>query len=510
MEVFHGAPVLFIPGNSGSHKQVRSFASVALRKGIENGNNQHLDYFSVDLNEEYSGLFGGILDEQAQFIEICIEKILKLYKRIPSPPKSVIIIGHSMGGKLAQHLVTSSRTKSLVHTIITIATPVDVPVAAIDFHLHGFYKKIDEFWSKHRISNKVSNKTNFCENSNDISSAKLSDENENDELDLNDKLLITIGGGSRDMMVHSGLTTSQYSDVHAITTSIPNVWLTTDHLCSVWCLQFVLVVNRFLFSILKPQATSKSNMGHIGQHFLESKQERLVKARYFFKRNRLFHKNTEVKLIEPNKDPGEWIENFKRTFSEKFKNGINRTYVQMIRLTDAPQYKMLHVEVINLETNDWIFGCSAVETTDVMRYCSKGVSITSQYTRKSPSLRHERNVIKINLHQIKLKNPQWTHVILRFLPTKEPFQLNIDIHNPSDREMIVQTPKWYSFSSITVVEETLIGASIYSLQVKGLDDVYQSLELQVKTKSCSSNQYHSVGKLCVPWADGFERFHYFT
>lgn len=43
---FTGAPVLFIPGNGGSYKQVRSFASVALRKGIDNGWRNHLDFFS--------------------------------------------------------------------------------------------------------------------------------------------------------------------------------------------------------------------------------------------------------------------------------------------------------------------------------------------------------------------------------------------------------------------------------------------------------------------------------
>lgn len=511
MEVFHGAPVLFIPGNSGSHKQVRSLASVALRKGIENGLKQHLDYFTVDLNEEYSGLFGGILDEQARFVELCVEKILKLYRRIPSPPQSIVVIGHSMGGKHAQYLVISPRTKNLVNTIITLGTPVDYPVIPFDFHINAFYKRIDDFWSRNRIVNKVSDKTNFCDQtSNEIAIIKQESDISEHEESLNDKLFITIGGGSRDMMVHAGITNSQFSDIHAITTSIPNVWLTTDHLCTVWCLQFVLVVNRFLFSIVKPP-TSRANSGYVGQHFLESKQEKLTKAKYFFKHSRLTHKNVEVKLVDTNKvDPGDWIENSKRVFIERFKSGINRTHFQMIRLTDAPQYKMLHAEVINLETNDWIFGCAAIETTDKMRYCSKGTSITTQYTKKSPSLRHERHVIKINLHQMKAKHPEWTHILLRFLPTKEPFQLNIDIHNPSERDLVFQTPKWYSFSLVTVIEETLMGASLYNINVKGLDDVYQALELQIKSKSCSLNQYHSIGKLCVPWVDGFDRYHYFT
>lgn len=43
---FNGAPVIFVPGNSGSYKQARSFASVALRKGIEQNWLKHLDYFT--------------------------------------------------------------------------------------------------------------------------------------------------------------------------------------------------------------------------------------------------------------------------------------------------------------------------------------------------------------------------------------------------------------------------------------------------------------------------------
>jgi GPI inositol-deacylase len=94
---FTGAPVLFVPGNSGSHKQSRSLASVALRKGIDNEWFQHLDYFAVDLNEEYSALFGGVLEDQTEFIEHAIRAILKLYERLPHAPKKIVIIGHSIG-----------------------------------------------------------------------------------------------------------------------------------------------------------------------------------------------------------------------------------------------------------------------------------------------------------------------------------------------------------------------------------------------------------------------------
>lgn len=43
---FDGVPVLFLPGNSGSHMQARSLASVALRKALSKGYQYHFDFFS--------------------------------------------------------------------------------------------------------------------------------------------------------------------------------------------------------------------------------------------------------------------------------------------------------------------------------------------------------------------------------------------------------------------------------------------------------------------------------
>lgn len=47
---FNGAPVIYVPGNAGSYKQARSFASVALRKGLEENWQKHLDYFTGNQN----------------------------------------------------------------------------------------------------------------------------------------------------------------------------------------------------------------------------------------------------------------------------------------------------------------------------------------------------------------------------------------------------------------------------------------------------------------------------
>lgn len=221
--LFNGAPVLFIPGNSGSYKQSRSLASVSLRKGIDNDWFQHLDYFAVDLNEEYSALFGGVLEDQTRFIEHCIRAILKLYQRLPNPPNQIVIVGHSIGGKIAQKLLSSPDTAQLINTVIALASPMDRPVLNWDLHIDSFYQSIDEYWSENRQIFEPLN--NSCGGSHRRVAL-----NHKESRILDDKLLITIGGGNRDLLVHSGLTDSKFSDLHVMTTTIPKVWVEADHL----------------------------------------------------------------------------------------------------------------------------------------------------------------------------------------------------------------------------------------------------------------------------------------
>lgn len=90
---FTGIPILFVPGNAGSHKQVRSLASVSLRKSLNDRTPFHFDFFTVSFSEGYSALYGGVLMEQTEYLSHCIQKILQLYE---GKHRSIIIIGHSM------------------------------------------------------------------------------------------------------------------------------------------------------------------------------------------------------------------------------------------------------------------------------------------------------------------------------------------------------------------------------------------------------------------------------
>lgn len=130
---------------------------------------------------------------------------------------------------------------------------------------------------------------------------------------------------------------------------------------------------------------------------------------------------------------------------------------------------------------------------------------------KLPSQDGERYYIQLDLHKIKAENPKWTHVLLRILPTEKSVQVNVDVNEGGgDRHILVNMPKWHSFSEHMIIEDTILGSSIYTMEVHGLEMAHQSLALNVKVKRCSNPKYHAVAKVSIPWAEGQEKYHYFT
>lgn len=263
----------------------------------------------------------------------------------------------------------------LVNTLIAIATPMDKPVLNVDSYLDSFYRKSNAFWGLHRPSNHtvISNSTNTCCNASNHALTKISIDNSTAQSNveqyetyfLENILLITIGGGSRDLLVPSALTISRFSDIHTMSSCMPNVWLTTDHLSSTWCLQQTLVINRFLYSIIQlvqPRPRTISN------HFIESKKTRIEKAKYYFTQDIEEPKKLrDVILKSSHNNNGEWYEDTRRVFSIKTKNEWNYTRKQMVRLNRSMQYQILNVEAINSELDD-VVGCNAVENDGIQRY----------------------------------------------------------------------------------------------------------------------------------------------
>uniref|UniRef100_A0AAX7UWG0 GPI inositol-deacylase n=1 Tax=Astatotilapia calliptera TaxID=8154 RepID=A0AAX7UWG0_ASTCA len=244
-----GAPVLFLPGNAGSYKQARSLGSVALRKAETMEGGLHFNVFTVDFNEELVALYGGSLLRQTHFLHESIKAILRLYKHLKTPPQSVVLVGHSMGGVVARALFTLPRfNTNLVSIIITQASPHLAPVLALDPYLLDFYSAVRQKWVNQ--ANKLRNVT-----------------------------VLSVGGGYRDYQVRSGLTSlpcppGDPNKLSLVVTAVPRTWVSTDHLSIVWCKELVLATVRAFFDLIDPETrqfteNSEKKLAVLNHHFIK-------------------------------------------------------------------------------------------------------------------------------------------------------------------------------------------------------------------------------------------------
>ncbi|KAK7049752.1 GPI inositol deacylase [Paramarasmius palmivorus] len=140
-ELWRGTPVLFIPGNAGSSKQVRSIASSAARQYFSRPGTaayefvsrglKPLDFFAVEFNEDLSAFHGPTVEAQTDYTSQAIKYVLSMY---PKDTK-IIIMGHSMGGIVATSLLPSQD----IAAIITMSTPHTLPPARFDQRIDYIY-----------------------------------------------------------------------------------------------------------------------------------------------------------------------------------------------------------------------------------------------------------------------------------------------------------------------------------------------------------------------------------
>lgn len=252
-----GIPVVFIPGNAGSYKQVRPIAAEAaryfhdeLRKDVAaiGDGKRPLDFFTVDFNEELIAFHGQTLLDQAEYLNEAVAYILALYhnpqRSLREPglpdPKSVIVLGHSMGGVVARTMLSMPNyQESTINTIITLSAPHARPPVSFDAAMVSTYNDINTFW---RQSYSESNKS---------------------KNPLDDMTLVSVAGGGLDTMIPSEYTslTSLVPDTHGFTvftSSIPKVWTGMDHLAIMWCDQFRKALVRSIFDVLDVRRPSQT------------------------------------------------------------------------------------------------------------------------------------------------------------------------------------------------------------------------------------------------------------
>lgn len=236
---------------------MRSLASEASRyyhdvvrhdkKRLKTGT-RSLDFFMVDFNEDMAAFHGQTLLDQAEYVNEALAYILSLYhdprrsRRDPDlpDPSSVILIGHSMGGIVARTALTMANYQAnSVNTIITMSTPHEKPPVSFDSDLVLTYKQINDYW-RAAYSQKWANNNPLWQ-----------------------VTLISIAGGARDTVIPSDYASlaALVPETHGFTvftSTMPNVWVGTDHLSITWCDQFRKAIIKSLFDIVDVRRPSQT------------------------------------------------------------------------------------------------------------------------------------------------------------------------------------------------------------------------------------------------------------
>lgn len=295
-----GTPVLFVPGNAGSFRQVRSLASAASRawfevpgvprKGVGTREGAaSLDFFTLDFNDDFSAFHGQTLLDQAEYTADCIRYILSLYahhedqatgrNRRPDPT-AVIVVGHSMGGVVARAAFLNPNYQShSISTLVTIATPHVVPPVTVDAGVDRVYGAINSYW---RDAYELSTSPTSSSTAIHPPSPALANFRAPPHEELRDLVLVSIAGGLSDVTIASEsvslaslLPADGSSGFTVFTTAIPGVHTPVDHLAILWCQQLMQTVAQGLLAIVDVRrpagvASREERVAELGRRWLGS------------------------------------------------------------------------------------------------------------------------------------------------------------------------------------------------------------------------------------------------
>ena len=463
-----GIPVLYIPGNAGSFKQVGPLASVAHKKVKDNKINYHFNYYVLDFQEELSGIFGGVLKYQTEFAHFCVKHILSLYKQNVSRT-SVVLVGHSMGGIIARSLFAMSGfDPKMVHTVITQATPHQEPVINIDFEIADYYNHVNEYWTQHKNTT------------------------------LKHVTVFATGGGFRDALVRNDLTdvnglVLRENSISVSSMSMPLVWATTDHNCHVWCKQLVMAITRAMFDCVdkyNKQLTDNPvyRISAFHHHFVQNYGSEHFNAAT----NK--HIIIDVNAMWEIKRKQSW------TF---FRENVSFPRYLVVELPS--EMKLGYIAMTNLKLKDWVGVCFLKEKQN---NCSELTNLSPQ-SELIPPLYSDRKVIHIESN-IFSGNTHLVHVLPKGSQNAQVFS---DLYEISERHITHNVTTFKDFAmnlplSVTsddiIINNTERGSIFYNVTLSGLTIPLQAYTLNIINLGCDADKlpesYPNVlVKLFIPW-----------
>ncbi|XP_067994069.1 GPI inositol-deacylase isoform X2 [Melanerpes formicivorus] len=449
-----GIPVLFLPGNAGSYKQVRSLGSIALRKAEDVDFKYHFDFFSVNFNEELVALYGGSLQRQTKFVHECIKVILKLYKGREFAPTSVAIVGHSMGGLVARALLTLKNFKpELINLLITQATPHTAPVMALDKYLTDFYTAVNNHW---------------------ILKAQ----------DLRNLTTLSVAGGFRDYQVRSGLAflprlNQHDSALSVVSSAVPRVWASTDHLSIVWCKELILATIRAFFDLIDENT----------RQITEDPKKRMSVLNHHFVRHpaKIFEENPEAFTELTGAFTWITVRGSKWTYSVY--NDSDGKYFTYPLASHRKSYSHIYCENSMLDTSSWIYGCLKSNSS----MCLEAIDLSWR-----AELLPTTKIVLLKLQDY----PSLSHIVIQVPPAAgNKYTLTCEFFREDSRT--VQLPVTHLLSFGFSSSKILLNSSglLYNVQLQHFHQIYQAFKIYIESH-CQSHKERktSVYRLHIPWS----------
>ncbi|XP_077392151.1 GPI inositol-deacylase [Festucalex cinctus] len=450
-----GAPVIFLHGNAGSYKQVRSLGSVALRKAENAEGGLHFNVFTVDFNGELVALYGGSLRRQTYFLHESIKAILKLYKHLKTPPQSVVLVGHSMGGVVARALFTLPNfNHNLVRLVITQASPHVAPVLVLDQYLRDFYSSLRKKWVKQAY-------------------------------ELRNVTVLSIGGGCRDYQVRSGLVSLPYTPgdptkLSLVATAVPRMWVSTDHLSIVWCKELVLATVRAFFDLLDPET----------RQFTDNPNKKTAVLNHHFVQHsaRMLRDNQEV-AVSMQDAPEAWSEVNTLRLAYTAPQVEELKYFMFALPSRRKVYSHFYCRSSNLDMTSWLYGCvrqngsSCVHVVDL----SKGTELLPPY-----------KVVSLSLSDLS----PFSHLVVSACNLNgKQFTVECEWQRQQSLALSLSVPHVLSFG-LTASEITVLSSGLYhTIKLQDFHEVYQAFRINVASqcKVQKVGRSASVYRMKVPW-----------
>ena len=270
-------PAIFLPGNGGSHKQVRSVAAESRRVERERATlaeaakredgdvfdaqkarAPRLDWFAVSFGEELSAFHGALLEDQTAFAARVVEHVASMYasshavtnsnasedtktkSRKEPEPTHVVLLGHSMGGLVARGALLDDalqkKKTSLAVSLVTLASPHAYSPATTTMRAARRHARLNEAW-----------RLGYAEEKGSVTNVALA----------------SVTGGDRDRQVlasHADLKVGGVVDARfgfAVDAGdVPGAFgVSADHQCVLWCNQVIKAVANAVLDAAHVQET---------------------------------------------------------------------------------------------------------------------------------------------------------------------------------------------------------------------------------------------------------------